>query len=68
MYFEEPKHDPVSSAFLTEAQKNALVIIIVIFKKEQKNKIYACCFSLQQYRNRQHRNYVSTCIEMYMQA
>lgn len=43
MYFEEPKHDPVSSAFLTETQKNALVImiiIIIIFNKEQKNKMY----------------------------
>ncbi len=37
MYFEEPKHDPVSSAFLTEAQKNALVIVI-IFKKKKNRK------------------------------
>jgi hypothetical protein len=38
MYFEEPKHDPVSSAFLTETQRNALVIIIIIIFKKRTEK------------------------------
>jgi uncharacterized protein YeaC (DUF1315 family) len=38
MYFEEPKHDPVSSAFLTEAQKNTLVIVIIFKKKKRTEK------------------------------
>ncbi len=57
MCFEEPKHDPVSSAFLTAAHKN----VVIIFNKEQKNKMYACRSSLGQYRNMQQRK----CVPLY---
>jgi hypothetical protein len=54
MYFEEPTHDPVSSAFSAEIYKN----ILIILKKERKNKMHTYCTSLGQYRNRQHRKFV----------
>ena len=38
MYFEEPIHGPVSSAFLTEAHKNMLLIIIFNNKKKKNKK------------------------------
>lgn len=65
MYFEEPKHDPVSSAFLTETQKNALVIIIIIiFKKEQKNKMYT--HVVRVYDNTETDSIETACRDVYM--
>jgi hypothetical protein len=62
MCFEEPKHDPVSSAFLTAAHKN----VVIIFNKEQKNKMYVCRLSLGQYRNMQQRKCVPLCVYIYI--
>jgi hypothetical protein len=36
MYFEEPKHDPVSSACLMESHKKIPFIIMIYRKKENK--------------------------------